>query len=404
MSFEPVRLAVIGAGNRSANIYRPLFDDLAPYIKITAVCDPVAEHADSYAASVGAKAYYDIKQLVKDRPMEAAVVITPVESHHSISVFLSENKIPNIVETSWCSTIRQADQMIAAARDNGVVTAVCENFFRFAIDRVASMLVREGAVGPVHRIYSYNDHTGYHNNSRWIHFAGAHPLSVQSFCHEMPTMEFTVEPNRHYLSETFLTRLFTFPEGFAVVDSCANIKGFLGRQSRPGLTEWQGERGTIVHQGLDGWQWRSFLKQCRPGRPSAVSAEIIYETPGERFTRAHVSGIDRDYEYVNPFVPKNICEHINKPFYGCAVMDELAEFASAVRLGTKLEFTPLDARMSLVMELAANESAALGGRSIDLVSPPEFAAEAEAEAALREQFHVDPYDIEAMLAISYPRK
>ena len=46
---KPVRVALIGAGQRSREIYAPLFDDLKPWISLIAVCDPVHEHADTLA-------------------------------------------------------------------------------------------------------------------------------------------------------------------------------------------------------------------------------------------------------------------------------------------------------------------------------------------------------------------
>ena len=66
---------------------------------MVAICDPVKEHADEMSSALGVPCYDDIRTLVADRPMEAAIVITPVESHHSISCYLSAHGIHNLVET-----------------------------------------------------------------------------------------------------------------------------------------------------------------------------------------------------------------------------------------------------------------------------------------------------------------
>ncbi len=400
---KPVNIAIVGAGNRSSTIYLPLLNDLAPWIKVCAICDPIREHADKMAAATGAKAYYDIHDLVKDPLVEAAVVITPVDSHHSISVFLSEHKIHNMVETTWCNTQKQAQQMIDAAENNHVITVVAENFFRFAIDRFSNAVKDSGYIGDIHRIYSYNDHTGYHNNSRWIHFTKSHPESVQSVTHTMPTRNITTLPTRSYDSETFRARYYTFPGDFMVIDSASNIKGFLGRQCRPGYTEWQGELGTLIHQGLDGWKWKSYVKKTYNDVQNAAVSEVIYETPNERFTRASAETSEGVIEYINPFVPENICEHINKPFYGCAIMDEMIDFALAVRELKLFEFSSRDAMMSLTMDLAANESVINDGRKIRIGGHMRFDVETAVENKLKSKYKCDPYDIEAMLALSYPR-
>lgn len=401
---RPVRAAIVGAGNRSSTIYLPLLNDLLPWIKVCAVCDPVREHADKLAAAAGAKAYYDIHELVGDPLVEAAVVITPVDSHHSISVFLSEHKIHHMVETTWCSTQKQALQMIGAAEKNGVVSVVAENFFRFAIDRFAGAVKDSGYIGDIHRIYSYNDHTGYHNNSRWIRFTKSYPESVQSVTHTMPTRNITTLPSRSYDSETFRARYYTFPGNFMVIDSASNIKGFLGRQCRPGYTEWQGGLGTLIHRGLDGWKWESCVKKTVDDVQNAVVSEVIYETPDERFTRAYADTPEGIIEYINPFVPVHTCEHINKPFYGCAVMDEMIDFALAVRGVRPFEFSPHDAMMSLTMELAADESVKNDGQKIKIGGRTRFETEETIENKLTSLYNCDPYDTEAMLAISYPRK
>ena len=116
---EPMRLALIGAGNRAQTTYLPLWESLKPWCRPVAVCDPVAEHGGPLAAALGVPAYTDIRQLVRDRPMEAALVVTPVESHHSLSVYLSSHGIHNHTETTWASMVCQARQMIAAARETG---------------------------------------------------------------------------------------------------------------------------------------------------------------------------------------------------------------------------------------------------------------------------------------------
>ena len=62
-----------------------------------------------------------------------------------------------------------------AARDSRAILRIAENFFRFPFDRMMKLIAADGFIGPVKRLTCWHDHTGYHNNSRWIHFFGAHP-------------------------------------------------------------------------------------------------------------------------------------------------------------------------------------------------------------------------------------
>ena len=234
---DPVKVAVIGAGHRSQRIYLPLMESIRPWLDVVAVCDPVCEHADRWAEASGARAFYNVRDMVKAGLIEAAIVVVPIESHHSLSVFLSSNGIHNHIETTWASSLRQARDMCDAARRHGVVTRVAENFFRSPFDRFAQTVQRSGYIGQIGRIFCYNNHTGYHNNSRWLAFAGTHPQWVQSLEHGMDHDPFHSAPARCHEREMFKARFFCFPNLGVMDMCCGHGKGMLGRQPRPGHEE-----------------------------------------------------------------------------------------------------------------------------------------------------------------------
>ena len=134
-------MALIGTGNRSKTTYRPLFEALKPWVEIVAVCDPVRESADEFAASIGVPAFYDLKALIAARPMEAAFVVSPIPSHHSICCTLLAHDIHVNVETSMCSTAgpstRDGGKLPGTA---GAILRIAENFFRFPFDRMMKLI------------------------------------------------------------------------------------------------------------------------------------------------------------------------------------------------------------------------------------------------------------------------
>jgi len=405
---EPVRVALVGAGQRSSTIYRPLFGSLAPWVRVVAVCDPVRDHADALAGVLGVAAFHDIRHLVDARPMEAALVVAPVESHYSASCYLSAHGIHNLVETTWCSLLAQAREMIATARANRVVVRVAENFFRFPIDRIVGKIAATGVLGRIGRIVSYDDHTGYHNDSRWIAFAGAHPEWVQSVEHAMPTAAFRESPERLHAEETYRARFFGFPDGLLVVDHASNLKGFLGRYPRPGYTEWQGERGTVAYFARRPWHGEGEVRWCSDealarGRGFCDRTfPIVDEYEDRRWTRTYVDLPCGRVEHVNPFRPKELPPHAND-WYGSAVMDHVADFALAVRGLRESEFDEEDALASLMMEAGAHESALAEGQRIALPIAGEPETDRRAREEARRRFGVDPMDIDGMLALSYPK-
>ena len=417
---HPVRVALIGAGNRAQTIYKPLFSSLKPWVQVVAVCDPVAANGDALAAAHGVPAFRDIRELVKARPMEAAIVVTPVESHHSISVYLSSNGIHNLTETSWASMVCQAKDMIAVAGKHNVIARVAENFFRFPIDRFAQTVKRSGYLGRIGRVFSYADHTGYHNNSRWIAFAGAHPESVQCVEHGMAHPAFYSMPQRYIDKETLNARFFFFPDGFLVMDTgSGHVKGHLGRHPRPGYTEWHGERGTLVYRAMkhDWGHAEAELRYCSDGKlaPAQEAAgnlwgggvadvvtPVVLEIKDQRWTRSYADTPSGCIEYVNPFHLVELAPHTDV-WYGVAIVNHVVDFALAVRGLRASEFTEADALMSEMMEIGAHESALNEGKRVKLPIEGDLEADALIRANLMKKYGVDPLDVGAMLSISYPR-
>ena len=421
---EPLRVALVGAGNRTQTIYVPLFRHLAPWFEVVAVCDPVREHCDTVAADLGVRAYYDLRELVRDRPMEAAVTVTPMESHHSISLYLSEHGVSHIVETPIALTLKQARQMCAAAEEKGVVLRVAENFIRLPEYRIAAAVRASGVIGPVKRIVSYNAHTGYHNNSVWIHFAGGRPPEwVQGIHHTMETTPITQEPHRSRAAETYHGYFYGFPDGLMVMDHCSNPKGFLGRLRRQGYAEWQGTRGALTHGSIaypegsttelrrlsDDRVRRGMAQEPDTARHDETWPVVHEYTEDYRWFRSYVDVGDEHVEYTNPFRPlvKLRCypdrEECQNEFYAGMMMDLLVDFALAARGLRTSEYLPEHALWAMMMMSGAAESALHDGRRIAL--PPEEDLEADVRQAerIREKYGVDAYDVDAMLSISYPK-
>jgi len=421
---EPLKIALIGAGFRSQRIYQPLWQSLLPWCQVVAVCDPVAENCEKMAQALGVRGYGNIRNLVNDRPMEAAVIVTPIPSHHSISVYLSTHGIHNHVETTWASMLCQAQEMIRVAQQQNVITGVAENFFRMPIDRFAQTVRDSKYLGDIARIVCYGDHAGFHNNCRWLVFAGCSPQWVQAIEHAMEHPPFYETPERYLQREMFSTRFFQFSSGLMIQDTeVGHIKGLLGRCPRPGYTEWHGQRGALVHYSRvdSGWDHhpKTQLRRCSDGMfASAQEAtgnrngggiadeltEVDYQTIDGVWSAMVAQTPTETIEYISPLQPYIRFKEVNNSdFYGVAVMDHIIDFVLAVRGLRDREFTAEDALMSEMMELGAKESALQQGRRIKLPITGELETDSIIRQEQKEVFGVDPMDVQAMLDLSFPK-
>lgn len=422
MSADPLRVALIGAGNRASTVYAPILPHLGKWLDLVAVCDPVKEHSDALASELGARSFSSIYEMLDAEVAEATLVVTPVESHHSISSLLSERGVHHNVETSMAATISQGREMLARAEAGGVVFRIGENFFRYPMDRMMKAVSNSGIIGEVRRIICMYDHTGFHNDSRWIAFHEAHPTSARSINHTMPVAPYNSMPHRHHESEGFRSHFYHFPGDRFVVDLAANIKGALGRHARPGYTEVAGARGTIVQTAVEPWSmWNgeAEVRVCSDtalanGGKADIVAPIVEESDDDTWHRSYVELEGKTIEYVNPLpVPTSL----PRKFYGAAVASHIVDFVRAVwrHQGSEaareelaeqgFEYTGKDALMAMQMSQACDESVALGGEevSLPLSADMDLNSEKETLQALRRKYDCDPMDVEAMLAVSFPR-
>jgi predicted dehydrogenase len=406
---QPLEIALIGTGNRSQTTYRPLFESLQPWARLVAVCDPVQENADAYAEQMGVRAFYSVQELVQSQLIEAALVVAPVDVHHPTSCYLSDHGIHHLVETSMCNLLVQAHEMVQRAQENNVILRIAENFFRFPFDRIAKKIAETGFLGPIKRITCFHDHTGYHNNSRWLVLYGTHPESVQSMRHTIPVAPHYESSHRFHTEETFRAHFFYFPDNCLVADMTANVKGMLGRSPRPGYTALDGARGAIFRQPTRHWHGTAEVRYCSDeALQNGAAADQVF--PIDHISEdGFWASIRADLpigrvEYVNPYRPTQTAGmHGGRDYYAAAVMGHIVDFALAVRGESPSEYTEEDALMAMMMEVAARESELREGQRVHLPLTGDLASEAPMRETLKAKHGVDPLDIEGMLAVKIPR-
>jgi predicted dehydrogenase len=115
-----LRVAVIGVGHLGKHHARILSS--LPGVELAAVVDTNRARAEEIAAANGTRAVFDAGELLGH--VDAVTVAVPTELHCRIALPFLKAGVPVLVEKPMARTLEEADWLIEAAADAGVVLAV----------------------------------------------------------------------------------------------------------------------------------------------------------------------------------------------------------------------------------------------------------------------------------------
>ena len=115
-----LRVAVIGVGHLGKHHARILAS--LPGVELVAVVDTNRPRAEEIAAANGTRAMFDAGALLGHA--DAVTIAVPTELHRDIALPFLKAGVPLLVEKPMARTLDEADQLIEAAADAGVVLAV----------------------------------------------------------------------------------------------------------------------------------------------------------------------------------------------------------------------------------------------------------------------------------------
>lgn len=120
MTGHPLRIAVVGVGHLGRHHARIL--SALPGVRLTAVVDTNRSRAEEIAQSVGARAFFDARDVVGS--VDAVTIAVPTERHLDVALPFLDAGVPVLVEKPMARALDEADAMIAAAAQRGVALAV----------------------------------------------------------------------------------------------------------------------------------------------------------------------------------------------------------------------------------------------------------------------------------------
>jgi predicted dehydrogenase len=124
-----------------------------PNAEIFAVCDQDRARAEAFAAQTGArKIYTDYKYALDDKDIDVIDLLVPHHLHHNMVIAACNAKKHISVQKPMALTAAECDDMIEAAKTNGVKLKVFENFVFYPPIVKAKQLVDAGEIGDISTI------------------------------------------------------------------------------------------------------------------------------------------------------------------------------------------------------------------------------------------------------------
>jgi len=143
-----IKCAIVGCG-RISDLHARAYEQ-SQDAEIFAVCDTNPERAQQRKDQWGAKkAYTDYEKLLRDPDVQAVELLVPHHLHRSMTVAAAQAKKHVSVQKPMANTVSEGREMIAAAKDNGVILKIFENFVFYPPYVKARELVAEGAIGTL---------------------------------------------------------------------------------------------------------------------------------------------------------------------------------------------------------------------------------------------------------------
>lgn len=145
---DKLKVAVIGCGSIAKHRH------IAEYarhrdVELVAFCDPAQARAQAMADEFGGKAYSDYRDMLENETIDAVSVCTPNVFHAPISIAALEKKVHVLCEKPMAVSLEEADQMILAAEQSGVVLMIGHNQRLMPPHVKAKQILNRGDLGKV---------------------------------------------------------------------------------------------------------------------------------------------------------------------------------------------------------------------------------------------------------------
>ena len=167
MAESRVKVGIIGS-QFQADIQVASFQS-APYeAEVVAVASPTASNAAELAKKYKIpRVFTDYREMLKERDIEMVCICAPNALHAQMTKDIAAAGKHIVCEKPLAMTIREGEEMIAAAKKHGVLLMYGEELFFTPKYRKAKEMADAGAFGKIHLVKQSEKHFGPHSPWFW---------------------------------------------------------------------------------------------------------------------------------------------------------------------------------------------------------------------------------------------
>jgi len=357
---QPIRFALIGAGNRSDYLYGPLLTTLKDDVELVGVWGRSEARARALGEKFHVPWFTDLERLRDQTQPQAAIVSVKYAANGEVGRRVIELGLHALLETPIAHELADADAIIEGAQRQNLKVEVAEQYHCRPLERLKLALIAAGVFGRV--LSSYNDFMGhgYHGVSLVRSYIGFEvPVtSVIGVTARFPVTSYYswIEKTAGSRDEELENAILRFADG------------------RLGFFNWS----SLAYDSALRWLRSSkFLAE----KGMAVGDQLTLLTPDgkdpqpiEIERRIHnVGGMETLSELVAHTTPEIAWRN---PFRGYYMDDEMISCAdclmslvNAIRENRPLDYGAEQARLDQEVTLALRESAKRGGEPVKLPLP-----------------------------------
>jgi len=376
---QPIRVAIIGTGNRSSYLYGPLIKALPEEVELVSVWGRSDDSARQLGKSLSVPWFTDIDALIRETAPQIGVISVAYHANGKVGFMAVESGLHVLLETPIAHKLGEADTIIAAANERGLKIEVAEQFHRRPLEQIKLKLIESSLFGQVHT--SFNDFAGhgYHGISVLRSYLGFNtkPLQVVGVVRDYDLM-----PHWSRLQGTCESR--TESQEHGIIEFEGGQLGIyhwtdVGYDSA--LRWWRSSRflaekgmGITVGVGLDVEEHLSLLA---PGgeSPRFITLERRWErVDGGALVAMLAHTGDPEMPIVrwdNPFLAAEQGHGVQWHDDEIGVAGCILSLIDAVRNNKDTTYGPYQARLDQELILAIRQSSLEGGKPIKLPLDPE---------------------------------